>query len=77
MDHLKAFRKVEIKWRNATVLQKEKIAFFHLLLQVVYLHSRASYTLTLQEHILYLWEKMLSIPLVLLCVLVLVHFTEL
>lgn len=44
MDHLKAFRKLGIKWRNVTELQKEQIAFFHLFLQVAHLHSGASYT---------------------------------
>ena len=74
MDHLKAFRKLGIKWRNATELQKEQIAFS------ISSSKSGTYTvehLTLQEHLLYLWEKMLSIPLVLLYMLVLVHFIEL
>lgn len=43
MDDLKAFRKLGVKWKNATELQQEQIAVFHLFLQVIYLRIAASY----------------------------------
>lgn len=44
MDHLKAFRKLGIKWKNATELQKQQTALFQLFFQVMFLNGRASYT---------------------------------